>query len=430
MAIIYSYPTINPELQDLLLGTEIAAVAGEDAPRTRTFTVSSVVDLAIATFTADSSVLYAPKASPIFTGTVTSTGPLTSSSLIKTGGLVSQFLMANGTIATVGTGLSLTSSVLTGVTNLTMSQDSVSFSVISNTGTDAVIPLGNGTLAGATLNNFTTAEKTKLAGIATGATVGVIANASITPGTNTKITYDAKGLVTSGTFSTTADIVDSLNKRYITDAQQTILNNTSGTNTGDQNLQTVTNNGSTTTSNITALSFTKTGGTASQFLKANGSVDESLYKKIIVRDTSYNFGGGATSPVLIGAVLVPANSFVIGDYIDFRTYVNKTNANAGGSLTISLNTVNSLTGALQIATYSFNSNLVGVSLSRYWFVDGATIRGYYNSASSIDGVGPIETTYIGSGAPFTPSNSIWFIISIVFDLANEGYIYRGTRITN
>lgn len=58
-------------------------------------------------------------------------------------------------------------------------------------------------------------------------------NSAITPGTNTKITYDAKGLVTSGTSATTADIADSTNRRYVTDAQQTVIGNTSGTNTGD-----------------------------------------------------------------------------------------------------------------------------------------------------------------------------------------------------
>ena len=44
MAIVNSYPTVTPELQDLLLGTEITA-AGEDAPKTRTFTIQSIVDL-------------------------------------------------------------------------------------------------------------------------------------------------------------------------------------------------------------------------------------------------------------------------------------------------------------------------------------------------------------------------------------------------
>jgi hypothetical protein len=58
-------------------------------------------------------------------------------------------------------------------------------------------------------------------------------NAAITGANKTKITYDAKGLVTSGADATTADIADSLNKRYVTDAQATVIGNTSGTNTGD-----------------------------------------------------------------------------------------------------------------------------------------------------------------------------------------------------
>jgi hypothetical protein len=58
-------------------------------------------------------------------------------------------------------------------------------------------------------------------------------NSAITGATKTKITYDAKGLVTAGADATTADIADSTNKRYVTDAQLTIVGNTSGTNTGD-----------------------------------------------------------------------------------------------------------------------------------------------------------------------------------------------------
>ena len=46
----------------------------------------------------------------------------------------------------------------------------------------------------------------------------VTANVAVVPATKTKIAYDAKGLVTSGTDATTADIADSLNKRYVTDA--------------------------------------------------------------------------------------------------------------------------------------------------------------------------------------------------------------------
>jgi hypothetical protein len=58
-------------------------------------------------------------------------------------------------------------------------------------------------------------------------------NAAIVGATKTKITFDAKGLVTSGADATTADIADSVDKRYVTDAQATVIGNTSGTNTGD-----------------------------------------------------------------------------------------------------------------------------------------------------------------------------------------------------
>jgi hypothetical protein len=58
-------------------------------------------------------------------------------------------------------------------------------------------------------------------------------NSAITGATKTKVTYDSKGLVTAGADATTADIADSSNKRYVTDAQLVVVGNTSGTNTGD-----------------------------------------------------------------------------------------------------------------------------------------------------------------------------------------------------
>ena len=61
----------------------------------------------------------------------------------------------------------------------------------------------------------------------------VTGNTAITGATKTKVTYDAKGLVTAGADATTADIADSTNKRYVTDAQLVVVGNTSGTNTGD-----------------------------------------------------------------------------------------------------------------------------------------------------------------------------------------------------
>ena len=88
-------------------------------------------------------------------------------------------------------------------------------------------------------------------------------NAAITGATKTKITYDAKGLVTSGADATTADIADSTNKRYVTDAQSTVIGNTSGTNSGNQTLA----NTSDSTSHTVTLS--STGGSV-QLVEGSG----------------------------------------------------------------------------------------------------------------------------------------------------------------
>ncbi len=61
-------------------------------------------------------------------------------------------------------------------TNLGYTPSATNGIVTSDTGTDATIPLGNGTDAGLSINDYTTAEKNKLSGIATGAEVNVNAD--------------------------------------------------------------------------------------------------------------------------------------------------------------------------------------------------------------------------------------------------------------
>lgn len=67
----------------------------------------------------------------------------------------------------------------------------------------------------------------------------LVANTPITGATKTKITYDSTGRVTAGADATTADIADSTNKRYVTDAHLTVIGNTSNTNTGDETNATI-----------------------------------------------------------------------------------------------------------------------------------------------------------------------------------------------
>jgi len=102
------------------------------------------------------------------------------------------------------------------------------------TNTDSYIPQWNGANS-KTLKDGLAVPAGGLAGI-TALNAKLDSNTAITGATKTKITYDTDGLVTSGADATTADIAASTNKNYVTDAQLTVIGNTSGTNTGDQTL--------------------------------------------------------------------------------------------------------------------------------------------------------------------------------------------------
>jgi len=106
-----------------------------------------------------------------------------------------------------------------------------------NTGDQTAILTPVTTITGVTGTNVqSTLEglKSLIDGNTSGLTSKVTGNTSITGATHTKITYDSKGLVTAGVDATTADIAESTDKKYVTNAQSTLLTNTSGINTGDQ----------------------------------------------------------------------------------------------------------------------------------------------------------------------------------------------------
>jgi hypothetical protein len=141
-----------------------------------------------------------------------------------------------------------------GVTNLSTTQTASNFTINSDTGDDAVVPLGNGTLAGATLNDYTTAEKNKLSGIATGAEVNVNADWNSVSGDS-----------------------QILNKPTIPSITN-LVPYTGATTDVDLGLN-----------DITAAKLIKDGGTSSEILAADGSV--------ITAGTNITITGGQISSV-------------------------------------------------------------------------------------------------------------------------------------
>jgi hypothetical protein len=129
-------------------------------------------------------------------------------------------------------------------------------------------------------------------------------NAAITGATKTKITYDAKGLVTAGADATTADIADSTNRRYVTDAQLVVIGNTSGTNTGDNAVNSLYSGLSTSKqdtlvsgTNIKTINSTSLLGSGNISVAPASGIDATAIGSGSVSNTEFGYLDGVTSAI-------------------------------------------------------------------------------------------------------------------------------------
>ena len=183
----------------------------------------------------------------------------------------------------------------------------------------------------------------------TASDVGAVAtNSAITGATKTKITYDAKGLVTSGADATTADIADSTNKRYVTDANLTVIGNTSGTNTGDETQSTI----------LSKLGWFKiqdtTAGTSSS--GTSNTISKSIALPFVPQFLKFRVTGFRNSG--------STNTFTI------RAYLSEVDNNIGGTaiLIATLSSTNSSVSYLPLVRNNFfilGGNIIGYSATAF-----------------------------------------------------------------
>jgi hypothetical protein len=156
-----------------------------------------------------------------------------------------------------------------------------------------------------------------------------------------------QSVLLSGT--TTADIADSTNKRYVTDANLTVIGNTSGTNTGDETQSTI----------LTKLGWFQHNRVA-ESTAVTGTTSETIIENITIPENTYLNGGimrlynvkarkvgsngtlairvyiGATANNLTGATLVASFTGIIASQIYaemLRTFTCTTSGILGFSAT-------------------------------------------------------------------------------------------------
>lgn len=231
MAIVYSYPTATPESQDLLVGTEMAVEGGEDAPRTRTFTIGSISSLISAPLTAAIN-LKANITSPTFLGTPS---------------------LPIGTIGVTQAAGNSTSALAT--TSFVTTADNLKANIAS--------PTFTGTVGGIT--------KTMVGLSNVDNTTDLLKPIS----TATQTALDLKANITSQVFLGTPSLpTGTIGVTQSAGNNTTALATTSFVTTADNLKANLT--GSTFTGTITAPTIVKTGGSSAQYLMADGSTSTAL----------------------------------------------------------------------------------------------------------------------------------------------------------
>jgi hypothetical protein len=217
------------------------------------------------------------------------TGNLTATSLIKSGGTSSQFLKADGSVDSSTYLTSYTETdTLNSVTNRGNStSNGISVGIITATTFNGPLT-GNvtGNISAAGVSTFTNGPVFIGTGTSTGTasqTLQVTGGAYVSGNLGIGTTNPTEKLEVVGTVKATSLVKSGGTSSQFLKADGSVDSSTYLTSYSETDtLNTVTNRGNSTSNGIsvgviTATSIVKSGGTSSQFLKADGSVDSSTY---------------------------------------------------------------------------------------------------------------------------------------------------------
>lgn len=277
----------------------------------------------------------------------------------------------------------------------------------------------------------------------------VIKNTAITGSTKTKITYDSKGLVTSGADATTDDIQESItptnkwwtNTRTITSVL-TGLTASSGTFLSTDSLLTafgklkylLDNIATNTISGIVKL-YTTTGTNTDGTITQKGITDELALKQPLLTFTPYKFlqtsqtaHTGTTSEAILATATILGGTFNSNDVMKLMFKLTKGATTSNVTIRLKINTTNSLTGATQIGIFTFTTANTFMKLVRTFDLQGGNLYGYNFASSLIDDA--IATNTTGNSTTYNTANILYLFFTAQLGTSGDSVTPNLANITN
>jgi len=304
-----------------------------------------------------------------------------------------------------------------GATDLSTTQTATNFTINSDTGTDAVVPLGNGTLAGATLNDYTTAEKNKLTAI-TGTNTGDNAtNTTSNAYADAKVSDTAYDATSWNGVTTIAPSKNAIRDKIQATGLQEITNiNASTTNPINVNVTGVSTglqSGSTSGKGIFGYSNTSIGveGYSQTGIGVRGYSEDEVGGSFETEGTTANIANFKKSGSIVASVTnngnINANGFVkSGGTSSQILAADGSVITAGTNITITGGQISSVGGA------------GGGGSSVNYYLNGGTSQGTFGGTTYYEFS---KTAVIGTGADFTISSN-GYIASFITDVADPSLL--------
>ena len=263
------------------------------------------------------------------------------------------------------------------------------------------------------------------------------------------LSYDTASGLWKNKSVTTADIADSTDKRYCTDAQKTVISNTSGTNTGDQDLTNlvvkntaivgatkpkitfdakglVTAGSDLIASDIPTIAQSQVTNLTTDLAGKQPLLSYTPYKFIHTRATAHT---GTVAETIITTATINGGTFNSTDVIKVMFGANKSATATACTQRIRINTTNTIDGSVIIAGMN-TTTANAVILKRNFVLNGGNLYGVQFSLTNTITDEATVLTSVYNNTPFNTANTLYLFFTVTLGNVADSVIPNLCNITN